>query len=262
MLKRVIIIISLLLILPVSITLGNKEKFTFEQNMITVKRISFPCVKPPIKLIENMMDSVSVQFHNIDNTNWPGYSYKPEVSFRIAYSKDEIYIQYRVKEKYIRAFYTKDEGSAPYEDSCVEFFIIPGESDTIYYNLELNCIGVGTFAGGPNRKERTRFGTEVTSQIRRLSTLVKKNSLDKDGNILKEGFDTKEGDFEWSLTIALPIKLFSLNKIAPLSGRSVKANFYKCGDDLPEPHYLSWNKVGTERPNFHTPEYFGILCFE
>lgn len=255
MLKKTTII-SLLLIISFSLKLGSKEKFTLDHNMIIVKKISFPCVKPPIKLIENIMDSMQVPFHNIDNTNWLGYNYKPQVEFRIAYSKDEIYIQYRVKEKYIRAFYTKDEDSAPYKDSCVEFFIIPGESDTIYYNLELNCIGVGTFAGGPNRKERTRFGTDVMSKIRRASTLV------KEGYLGKEGFETKEGYFEWSLTVALPIELFSLNKISSLSGRSVKANFYKCGDDLPEPHYLSWNKVGSEKPNFHTPEYFGTLYFE
>lgn len=255
MVKKIIIIL-LLLILPVSLSLGNKEKFTFEQNMITVKRISFPCKKPPIKLIENMMDSVSIPFHKIDNTNWPGYNYKPEVWFRIAYSKDEIYIQYKVKEKYIRAYYTEDQGSAPYKDSCVEFFIIPGESDSIYYNLELNCIGIGTFAGGPNRKERTRFGSDVMSKIRRASTLAKTEPQNK------QGFDTKEGDFSWTLTAAIPIELFSLNTIAPLTGRSVKANFYKCGDELPEPHYLSWNRVGTERPNFHAPEFFGTIIFE
>lgn len=78
----------------------------------------------------------------------------------------------------------------------------------------------------------------------------------------KKGFNTKEGNFEWSLTVALPIELFSLNNITPLSGRSVKANFYKCGDELPEPHYLSWSRVGTERPNFHTPEFFGTIYFE
>lgn len=261
MLKKTTIIF-LLLIIPFSLKLGSKEKFTLEQNMIIVKKISFPCAKPPIKLIENMMDSVSVPFHSLDNTNWLGYNYKPEVTFRIAYSKDEIYIQYKVKEKYIRAFYTEDQGSAPYKDSCVEFFIIPGESDDIYYNLELNCIGVGTFAGGPNRKERTRFGIDVMSKIRRASTLAMELQVDNKNLLGKDGFESKEGDFEWSLIVALPIELFSLNSIAPLSGRSVKANFFKCGDDLPEPHYLSWNKVGTEKPNFHTPEFFGTLCFE
>jgi len=47
-----------------------------------------------------------------------------------------------------------------------------------------------------------------------------------------------------------------------LTGRRVKANFYKCGDNMKTPHYLSWNPIGTERPNFHTPDYFGTIVFE
>ena len=41
----------------------------------------------------------------------------------------------------------------------------------------------------------------------------------------------------------------------------LKANFYKCGDKLSVPHYLSWNPVTTEKPDFHRPEYFGLLEF-
>ncbi len=244
-------VILLLLVSSSTLHGQNKEESYDKNKMIEVKKISFPCKKPPIKLIEKMLDNRSIPFHTISNQNWENqYPYSPEVRFRIAYSKEEIYLQYNVREKYIRAQYKEDEGSAPYKDSAVEFFVIPGENDSIYYNLELNCIGVGTFAGGPNRKERSRFGKDVLSQIRRASTLG------------SEGFDTKAGDFEWQITIALPIELFSLNQIAPLSGRSVKANFYKCGDELPEKHYLSWNKVGTEKPDFHRPEFFGILLFE
>lgn len=217
--------------------------------MITVKKIGFPCKTPPIALVEKMLDSCKIEFNQIDQLNWYGYSYKPDVKFRIAYSKDEIYLQYIVKEKYIRAYFTEDNDSMPYKDSCVEFFIIPAR-DTIYYNLELNCIGIGTFAGGPNRKDRTRFGSEVTRQIRRSSSL---------GNV---GFETKEGDFEWEITIAIPISLFSLSQVPKLEGRTIKANFYKCGDDLPENHYLSWNPILSERPDFHSPDFFGDLYFE
>jgi hypothetical protein len=196
-----------------------------------------------------MLDSCKIEFNQIDNLNWPEFNYKPEVKFRIAYSKDEIYLQYFVRERYIRALYTKDDGAQPYKDSCVEFFVIPA-SDSIYYNLELNCIGVGTFAGGPNRQDRTRFGSEVTSQIRRVSSL---------GN---KGFETKDGDYEWNITIAVPISVFSLSKVEKLAGRTIRANFYKCGDDLPVRHYLSWNPIKLDKPNFHTPDFFGYLHFE
>lgn len=40
------------------------------------------------------------------------------------------------------------------------------------------------------------------------------------------------------------------------------ANFYKCGDKLQTPHFLSWNPINLEKPNFHCPEFFGTLNFE
>ena len=244
------LLLSGFLLFPSFFGTGFQERpLKFDNNMITVRKIGFPCKKPPVALVEKMLDSCKVQFNQIDIVNWKSFPYKPDVKFRIAYSKEEIYLQYIVKEKYIRAFYTKDEGSKPYQDSCVEFFIIPG-LDSIYYNLELNCIGTGTFAGGANRKDRTRFNSDVTSLIRRSSSLG------------KEGFDTKEGNYEWTITIVLPISLFSLSEFPALEGRVVKANFYKCGDELPERHYLSWNPILLDSPNFHSPEYFGELYFE
>lgn len=219
------------------------------EKTINVKKINFPCKQPPIALVVKMLDSCKVEFHQIDQLNWPEFNYKPEVKFRIAYSADEIYLQYFVRERFIRAHYAKDDGSQPYKDSCVEFFIIPAV-DSIYYNLELNCIGVGTLAGGPNRQERTRFGSDVTNQIRRVSSL---------GNT---GFETKEGDYEWNITIAIPISLFSLSKVEKLAGRTLRANFYKCGDDLPVRHYLSWSPIILDKPNFHSPDFFGYLHFE
>ena len=44
------------------------------------------------------------------------------------------------------------------------------------------------------------------------------------------------------------------------SGTS-RANFYKYGDILTIPHYVTWNQVGTEKPDYHQPEYFGLLKF-
>jgi hypothetical protein len=47
-----------------------------------------------------------------------------------------------------------------------------------------------------------------------------------------------------------------------LKGKTCRANFYKCGDDLPEPHFLSWNNIIADKPDFHLPQYFGTLTFE
>ena len=44
--------------------------------------------------------------------------------------------------------------------------------------------------------------------------------------------------------------------------KEIKANFYKCGDELQTPHFLSWNPIQIEQPDFHRPDFFGTLEFE
>ncbi len=218
--------------------------------MLLVKKISFPCKNPPFRLIEKMMDNAGVSFHKLSNNCWKDeYPYTPDVIFRVAWSVEEIFIQFVVKEEHIRAIYTQDAGSSPYKDSCVEFFMIPPASDS-YYNLEMNCIGFGTFACGPDRLHRTRFGADILSKIRRLSSL---------GN---EGFDTKSGCYEWKISIAIPLELYGIKNHNQLKNKEVRANFYKCGDELPHKHYLSWSAILKDKPDFHTPYFFGTLLFE
>jgi len=255
--KKLVLITTITILLVPIFCLGQncennstKKKNFEEMKSILVKKIHFNTNIPSISEVKKELDALNVEFHLIDEINWRDYPYNPEVKFRIAYSDTEIYLQFMVKEHDTRATFGEDEGSRPYTDSCVEFFMIPSDKDTIYYNLEMNCIGYGTFSGGELRHNRTKFPYKVISKIRRESTL---------GN---KPFGEKEGDVEWSLTLAVPISLYSLSVFTPLTGRRVKANFYKCGDNMKTPHYLSWNPIGTERPNFHTPDYFGTIVFE
>lgn len=230
----------------------NAETMERNDKTLIVKEVKFNTAEPSIAEIDSMFRNSAIDFNNIDVENWGEYDYRPSVKFRIAYSSDEIYIQYYVKEMCVKAVYGEDDGALPYKDSCFEFFCIPA-GDGVYYNLELNCIAKGTFAGGADRKERTRYKSDVLSQIRRHSTLGEK------------AFGTKTSDnepFEYTITVALPVRLFSLSEVKPLKGRTIRANFYNCGDEMPIPHYYSWNPIGTQKPNFHTPEYFGYLKFE
>ena len=51
--------------------------------------------------------------------------------------------------------------------------------------------------------------------------------------------------------------------IARLGERDVyKRQVYKCGDQTKYEHYMSWNYVGNEVPQFHSPEFFGEMIFE
>ena len=62
----------------------------------------------------------------------------------------------------------------------------------------------------------------------------------------------------WEVDYLVPFSL--IRKYIPgyqyKEGMKIKANFYKCGDKTAYEHYGMWNKVGTENPDFHRPEYF------
>ena len=198
-----------------------------------------------VEQISSSMDQL--QRHPIEQMPWPEFSYRPKVSFSIAYCEDAILLKYFILENYLRAFW-QTSNSPVFEDCCVEFFISFDQQEE-YYNLEFNCIGTCLFAFGNNNSGRQFFTEEVISKIRRLSTI---KSL-----VADEGRGVS-----WELTVVLPFEIFSYHKITSLKDRSCSGNFYKCGDLLPEPHYLSWNLVKSASPDFHLPAFFGNIHFE
>jgi len=183
----------------------------------------------------------------IDKINWSGYEYKPDVRLAIAYGDNEIFLKYYIKEKYFKAEKTVTNEMVC-EDSCVEFFVSP-EDDGIYYNIEFNPIGTCLLGTGYDRSSSRRVSPEIVSRIRRLTS----------SGI--EPFKEKTGDNTWTITIAIPFVVFFRHKVKDLKGKTFRANFYKCGDKLTVPHYVTWSPVGTKEPDYHRPEYFGMLKF-
>ena len=215
-------------------------------NTLKIKKIHFTEDVPSIENISIELDKIG-SGNNIELVNWENFSYKPIVKFNIAYTNKELLLKYYVKEKYIKAEKGKNNQMVC-EDSCVEFFVTPPDSDE-YYNFEFNCIGTCLLAKGHNRNDSHIIDPELINNIRRKSDLGDKI------------FSERTGDFYWELTIAIPLEIFIKN-ISSLKNKKLKANFYKCGDKLKEPHYLSWNKIDTVEPDFHRPEFFGDLEFE
>ena len=203
------------------------------------------------------MDEAGVEYNWIDVAQWPerNNGYKPEVRFRIAYSQQMLFIEYYVKEANIKALYSEDKDSKPFKDSCCEFFFSP-ECNNNYYNMELNCIGKGTFAfrRGGRKGPKIAYGEEIMKRIFRYSTLGEapiETSVKENGEL-----------FEWKLTVAIPLDCFTETPMEALQGKTMRANFYKCGDDMPKPHFLTWNRIELDKPDFHTPDFFGALTFE
>ena len=209
--------------------LGNKESY------------------PDLAEVSARLDSFGPG-HQIGQVNWSDYPYKPSVSFNIAYDDREIFIKYRVSEEKVKADMSIDNQMVC-EDSCVEFFVSPAD-DGSYYNIEFNSIGTCLMGFGTGREDNKRADKSILSGIRRLSSLGDKS------------FGEIDAPGEWSLTVAIPLKSFFRHELGQLSGKRFRANFYKCGDMLSVPHYLTWNRIETSKPDYHRPEYFGELIFE
>lgn len=197
--------------------------------------------------LPDLLDQENISFQSIDCVNWSDYPYRPNVNFRIAYTDNAVLLNFKVKEKSVRARYREDNDSV-WTDSCVEFFIIPA-NDGIYYNIECNCIGTLLIGAGTEKTKRERATQDVTSNVQRWSSL---------GN---QPFEERAEETDWEMSLIIPYTAFFKHRISSLERKTVKANFYKCGDELQTPHFLSWNPIGTGMPNFHLPEFFGALVF-
>ena len=189
-----------------------------------------------------------VTYHKIDVVDWPAqYPYCPIVEFAIAHQGDAILLHYRVDECDTLAT-VGDDGGKVWEDSCCEFFISP-DGNNNYYNIETNCIGTALLCNGPGRDNRTKAPAAILNQINRWASLGRTPP----GQL--------EGPQAWELALIIPVSAFFRHPIQSISGRTVRANFYKCGDKMPQPHFLSWNAVDIPSPDFHRPDFFGEVKF-
>jgi hypothetical protein len=129
-------------------------------------------------------------------------------------------------------------------DSALEFFISPAAGDGRYFNFEFNPKGT-IFLG---------FGYGRDTNIRQVIPDYKKR------------FEVKPFSFSggWGIEFTIPVSFiriyfpnFALQEIL-----SFKGNFYKCGDETPAPHYLSWSPIEFDHPEFHLTRFFGDFILE
>ena len=202
---------------------------------------------PPLELVAETLE-LEVTPLRLELVNWEEFPYLPEVSVLIAWNENELFLQYAVSEQTIKAEITESNG-AVWTDSCVEFFLSPEGNDE-YYNLEINCIGTALL-GFRKKGEPTIHASEgQVASIRRISSLG------------DSPFQERKEQTDWQITIAIPWEAFFNHQLKPEAGSKMRGNFYKCGDGLSVPHFLSWTRIKTEKPSFHHPECFGGLEFE
>lgn len=192
--------------------------------------------------VSSYLNGLALQ--TLNHAPWADFAAKPEVSFSIAHCGDCLFVKFYVKERFLKAVYRNDNGPV-YKDSCVEIFIA-FENNKNYYNLEFNCAGTCLAGFGPNRTDRISIPLHLINSIKR-ETLIKNG---------------KDGLLNWELTLSVPLQVFRYDKLGSFYNKKCWVNFFKCGDELPEPHYLAWNNILGEDINFHQPDFFGTAVFE
>lgn len=173
----------------------------------------------------------------------PGY--EPRTSVKLVYLKNKGFICHMQSEETdLRAEVTEPNG-ATHKDSCLEFFVnFAPESVSDYLNIEGNPLGTLHCKFGKDRycrKPLSDFGCDVEPQVKVLHPAS-----------------------GWGLEFFVDMKTIHTlyNKDHFNKGDVILANFYKCGDLTVHPHFGMWNRVISETPDFHRPEFFGELVLD
>lgn len=183
----------------------------------------------------------------VDQVNWEEkYPGSLPVTVRVAHDGEKIYLYYEVTGEEIRAENTGDFGSV-WEDSCVEFFM-QREGETVYRNFECNVLGALLATRHETRQIAERL-TEHMPSITRFATI-------------KHRYANNKQVSDWTMYLVIPRQAMGFLADEDLSGKKIRANFYKCGDKTPDKHFLSWNPIDLPAPDFHVPQFFGLLEME
>lgn len=184
------------------------------------------------------------------NIDWAGIpqleadqiQWKPDCGVRcfaqFCYDEDNLYVHLKAVEKDIRAEHTEPLSSV-YEDSCMEFFFMPGNR---YFNFEINPNGCLYVGFGHNASDNTALYRSDFSEL----------------------FDIRSDRTEdgWEVYYRIPLSFIQIFYPAYKFTGTLKANVYKCGDKTVCRHYLAWSPILTEKPNFHRTQDFGTMIFE
>jgi len=184
----------------------------------------------------------------IDVMNWKIYPVRPETRFKLAYTDKHLLLKFWVKEDGVIACARQANGPV-WKDSCVGMFTATGP-DTPYVNFEFNITGWAMVGKGFGRSARKLFPPERHAGIPRLASFGRRLLLQEQAGVQA-----------WEMTAVIPIALIASTDVQSLSGRTFRGNFYKCAELTSHPHFISWNPIAIDRPDFHRPDHFGGIRF-
>ena len=191
-----------------------------------------------LQAFSHILDALPAQ--PILNLSWPEYATNCRAWFRMVYTPQAFVLKYDIQNDFFQSTPRATNGPV-HLDNCIEFFVQFGD-DTSYYNIEFNCLGNGKMAYGEGNTNRHFVSPAL---VNRISTWVQSEQV--------------KDRFNWEMILIIPVQVFEFHQLTLNSALQCRANFYKCGDLLPQPHFLTWNKITASHPNFHSPEAFGTI---
>lgn len=210
-----------------------------------MRRESIPFLEKTGELTDDIWNGLPEM--NIDFFPWDVNGYKPKSAVQMYFTKEYFALKFFSEEKNIRGTHLHLNEEV-YEDSCMEFFLLPclpGENR--YMNFELNVFGTLLLGFGESREHRVRL--DVDPRQFEIKASQHPDCIDI--------YDGKG----WAVEFIVPFS-FLEEHYGPMKfekGQRMKANFYKCGDKTEQPHYGCWNLIELASPDYHCPEFFGEL---
>ena len=176
-------------------------------------------------------------------------AYRPVVEAKMLYDDENVFVIFRVRDKYVRSITTEINGPV-WKDAAVEFFFSPDTSlPENYFNLEVNCGGTALLG------YRTSGKKPVDDDVKMIEIA---HSLPK--TVDPEITDPVTWTVEYRIPFAMLKKYSKVTQ--PKKGIAWRANFYKIAENNSNPHHITWAVVGGSRPTFHSPKYFGTVLFQ
>lgn len=212
--------------------------------MYTIKKLSSD------ELNTNYWDNV--ENIKIENYPWDETGYKPETEVKLCYTDTEIRVKFKSSEKKVRIEEKEFNGPSWY-DSCVEFFFLPEpENDKRYFNFEITARG------------NLLLQLDDKPPVRHNMNHVNPAYFEIKADVNDDNVDDFDNFKPWTIEYKIPFDFIkdSFPSFEAKSGKKLKANFSKCGDETLTPHFGTWANIKNPTPAFHMPEYFNEIVFE
>jgi hypothetical protein len=176
-------------------------------------------------------------------------AFKPAVEAKMTYDDKNVYVIFRVQDRYVRSITTEPMGPV-WKDAAVEFFFSPDTTKPeTFFNLEMNCGGTALLGYRSKEQKPTADDVKMIEIAHSLPVKVDPEITDA---------------VTWTIECRIPFTVMQKfsNVTVPKKGVAWRANFYKIAENNSNPHHMAWAAITAPRPNFHMPQFFGTVQFE